>query len=99
MGAVFHHQSDLGFVEGAKLMQVEVFASSEEETKFIGDDTEDGLVPGEISGDGDIKYIQRERRLELRAEHAKRRGGCVNFAGQKETGQIYFWAAPTRRWE
>ena len=41
MGAVFHHWSDLGFVEGEKLMQVEVFASSEE---FLGgtfDDFED----------------------------------------------------------
>ena len=66
----------LGFVEGEKLMGVEVFVSSKEETKFLGgrfNENEDVRLPGEISGDGATKHINGVLLLELRAEHMKRR--------------------------
>ena len=58
MGAVFHHLADLGFVEGEKLMGVEIFVSSEQENKFVVDrcgHIEDVRLPREVSGDRDTE--------------------------------------------
>ena len=69
MGAVFHHLADLGFVEGEKLMGVEIFVSSEQENKFVVDrcgHIEDVRLPREVSGDRDTEHIDSRGLLELR---------------------------------
>ena len=78
----FHHPSDLGFVD-EKLMGAEVFASFEEEIRFLGGgfgDIEDMKLPGEIAGDGNTENINSGGLLEFRVGQEKGTGDCVDLA-------------------